>query len=316
MQSMIKFEGPLDKLCYDYVDFRHSIGYQMGYSSQLCLKKIVEVLYQYPIIDDVVDRIRAEEVAAQRAGESDSTRMGRYLVLRQFCLWLYRIGLNPYIPKPGPFRVKRNFVPRIISEEEMAQILTVAKKSTFAWAVMVLQILWCTGARIGEVAALKVGDFDRQNATLYIAHAKWDRSRIIPTSATLTDALANYIEDKCPYAEHTDWIFPGAKPHAHRNKIAIGNRLRELYRSAGVLTKEGKPIRTHDIRHSFAIRVLENMVEQGTDIYVALPYLSAFLGHANIFDTEYYLRLLPAHHQKIIDTQLKTSNTIFGVDVS
>lgn len=180
---------------------------------------------------------------------------------------------------------------------------------------MVLQILWCTGARIGEVAALRIGDFDRQSATLYIAHAKGDRSRIVPSSASLTNALTNYIEQYYPYAKHSDWIFPGLRPNTHRNRTAISNRLREIYKIAGVLTREGNPIRTHDIRHSFAVKVLESMTDKGMDIYVTLPYLSAFLGHANIFGTEYYLRLLPVHHQKLIDAQVKTSNAIFGVDI-
>lgn len=80
----------------------------------------------------MVDRTRAEEITALRSKESDATRMSRYLVLRQFCLWLHRIGLNPYIPEPGPFKVKRNFVPRIVTEEEMRQILQVARKRGFA----------------------------------------------------------------------------------------------------------------------------------------------------------------------------------------
>ena len=44
---------------------------------------------------------------------------------------------------------------------------------------------------------------------------------------------------------------------------------------------EGRPIRTHDIRHSFAIATLEKMVEQGRDACAALPLLSVFMGHAN-----------------------------------
>lgn len=48
MESSIRFDGPLAKICYDYVGFRQAIGYQMGYSSQRYLKKIIDVLYLYP----------------------------------------------------------------------------------------------------------------------------------------------------------------------------------------------------------------------------------------------------------------------------
>jgi hypothetical protein len=33
------------------------------------------------------------------------------------------------------------------------------------------------------------------------------------------------------------------------------------------------------------------MVENGEDLYVSLPVLSAYLGHKSIMATEYYLRL-------------------------
>lgn len=81
-----------------------------------------------------------------------------------------------------------------------------------------------------------------------------------------------------------------------------------------MLTPEGKPIGTRGIRRSFAIKALENMVERGEAVYVALPLLSAYMGHANIFDTEYRLRLLLSEHQKIIDLEDGVSRTVFGGD--
>lgn len=75
---------------------------------------------------------------------------------------------------------------------------------------------------------------------------------------------------------------------------------------------EGRPIRTHDIRHSFAIATLEKMVEQGRDVYVTLPLLSAFMGHANICDTEYYLRFLPSAHRALVEQEAPISHAVFG----
>ena len=75
---------------------------------------------------------------------------------------------------------------------------------------------------------------------------------------------------------------------------------------------EGRPIRTHDIRHSFAIATLEKMVEQGRDACAALPLLSAFMGHANICDTERYLRLLPSAHRALVEQEAPISHAVFG----
>ena len=69
---------------------------------------------------------------------------------------------------------------------------------------------------------------------------------------------------------------------------------------------------THDLRHSFAVRALENMAARGRDVYVTLSLLSAYMGHANIFDTEYYLRLLPSAHQSIVDAEAPVFRAVFG----
>ena len=312
MPMRIEFTGEYASLMGDYVAFRQNLGFTMPESSQRTLLHMAEFLYTMPLIPEVIDRERADGIAAKRDGESDRTRQSRFVVLRQFCLYLNRIGVAAYVPPAGQVKARADFVPRIVSEPEMARIIEVAEGRALRWPPMALKILWCTGIRIGELSALTVGDFHRSNRSLYIAHAKNDRSRIIPVSESLAGELGEYINAHVPGGDSCRWLFPGKDPGAHRNKVAIGNRLHGIYREAGVLTDEGKPIRTHDIRHSFAIAALEKMVEQGRDVYVALPLLSAFMGHANIYDTEYYLRFLPSAHRALLDQEAPVSHAVFG----
>jgi integrase len=314
MRRVIGFEGAYADLLHDYVTFRQGLGFTMPESSQRILRRMSEYLYTLPLIPEVINRKRAEEISAKRQQESDRTRQCRYVVLRQFCLYLGRMGFKAYVPPAGLVRARIDFVPRIVSESEMAHIIAVAKNGTLHWPVMILKILWCTGIRISEATALRVGDFHEKRCALYIAHAKNDRSRIIPIHPSLASDLSDYVQLHVIGTQPCDWLFPGRNPEVHRNKVAVGNRLREVYRKAGVLTKAENPIRTHDLRHSFAIRSLENMVESGQDIYVTLPYLSAYMGHANIYDTEYYLRFLPSAHQGLIDCEQEVSHVVFGGD--
>lgn len=79
-----------------------------------------------------------------------------------------------------------------------------------------------------------------------------------------------------------------------------------------MLTDEGRPIRTHDIRHSFAIATLEKMAGQGRDACAALPPPPAPVGHANICDTEYYLRFLPSAHRALVEQEAPISHAVFG----
>jgi integrase len=51
--------------------------------------------------------------------------------------------------------------------------------------------------------------------------------------------------------------------------------------------------RVHDLRHTFAIYSLKARVDQGADVYWALPSLAAYLGHASVAATGQYVRLIP-----------------------
>ena len=49
----------------------------------------------------------------------------------------------------------------------------------------------------------------------------------------------------------------------------------------------------HDLRHTFAVHVLEAWVREGKDSRQKLPVLSGYMGHALLKSTELYLRLVP-----------------------
>ena len=47
----------------------------------------------------------------------------------------------------------------------------------------------------------------------------------------------------------------------------------------------------HDLRHTFAVNNLRSWFASGEDAGALLPVLQAYMGHASIADTDYYLRL-------------------------
>jgi integrase len=53
------------------------------------------------------------------------------------------------------------------------------------------------------------------------------------------------------------------------------------------------------LRHTFAVHALEQMVEQGWDLYTALPMLSTYLGHRTLAATERYVRLTATAHASV-----------------
>ena len=51
--------------------------------------------------------------------------------------------------------------------------------------------------------------------------------------------------------------------------------------------------RLYDFRHTFATHRLYQWMQEGQDLNVKLPYLSAYMGHVQLSDTYYYIHLVP-----------------------
>ena len=62
----------------------------------------------------------------------------------------------------------------------------------------------------------------------------------------------------------------------------------------------GKGPRVHDLRHAFAVHCLKRWVRNAVDLTVALPYLSAYLGHEGLKGTQRYLRLTSELYPDIV----------------
>ncbi|WP_406543439.1 hypothetical protein [Clostridium ljungdahlii] len=67
----------------------------------------------------------------------------------------------------------------------------------------------------------------------------------------------------------------------------------------------------HDLRHTFSVHALEQMVSQGKDRYCALPILSTYLGHKGIESTEKYLRLTKQYFKDILQYSAEDAENIF-----
>lgn len=312
MDDIIAFPGPEGGLFTGYVRFKRSLGYAIPISYQYVLRDIARFIAARQPEPGIISRAAMEELTARRPGEAAPTQCKRIAILRQFCLWLASTGRTPTVPPEGLARDTTDFVPRIVSETEMAGILVVADRDASEQRRLLLRLLWCCGMRIGEACALTWSDIDTGAGTILIRHAKGDRTRLLPISETLREYAAGYLE-RCGLtdADGTVPLMPTARGNPPRSGNA-GAALSPIFARAGVLTRQGNPIRPHDLRHSYAVHALEKMVDDGLDAYAALPLLSTYMGHADIHSTEYYLRFMQDTLLRIIDAQQHVSRQVFG----
>ena len=101
-------------------------------------------------------------------------------------------------------------------------------------------------------------------------------------------------------------MFPSPKSD-YIQPVTVYERFREILFQAGIphRGREKGPC-LHSLRHTFAVHSLRKMESDGVDLYCALPVLSTYMGHENIYATERYLRMTAQVHPEIIN-QLQTA---------
>jgi integrase len=310
--EMCAFAPPNGDLFEGYVRYKRSLGYSIPLSYQYVLRDVSELLLEWGPTPEVLGRAAAEDLSARRPGESVTTQCKRIAIVRQLGRYLRTLGYEAYLLPEGLVRDTSTFVPRIVTADEMSSILSASDSMGADWRSLILRILWCCGLRLGEACRLELGDVDLALGTLLVRHAKGDRTRLVPMS----ESLCRYVSEAvgCRVADGADGSSP-LMPTPSGRPRGVGNAhasLAKVYARAGVLTTEGRPIRTHDLRHSFAVHSLERMVAMGDDPYVALPKLAEYMGHADIKSTERYLRLTEGSMTSVVEAQAGTSALIFG----
>ena len=136
------------------------------------------------------------------------------------------------------------------------------------------------GLRVGEVARLKVSDIDSKNMLIYIRNSKRGKSRKVPLSNALLNALRKYWivyrPDKNGYLFPS--FYPGSKnPHINQNYINALFRKHIKQFSFYV-----PPMRFHNLRDTYATLMIKN----GCNIFT----LKKLLGHSSFSSTSRYIK--------------------------
>ncbi len=153
---------------------------------------------------------------------------------------------------------------------------------------LILEILYCTGIRVGELVILRTGDFDQERRTIRVL-GKGRKERIVPYGRMLKEVLEIYLESARPL------LGPRESPDLFFNSRQgpLGDRsVRKILDRYGRLLGVGS-IHPHMLRHSYATHLLEN----GADLRV----VQELLGHENLSTTQIYTHVTRGHLKEIYD---------------
>jgi integrase/recombinase XerD len=216
---------------------------------------------------------------------SVSSQTTRMVPIRAWFRWLIRarrILSNPAADLDLP-RMEYRLPKAILSAEEAERILAVPDLATAAGLRdrAILEVLYSTGMRRGEVIGLKLGDLDAERGTVMIRQGKGHKDRMIPIGARALAWVARYRDEVRPslrLAEDDGTLFltqQGERMGTNR----LTQMVRDTIRASGV-EKQGS---CHLFRHTCATLMLEG----GADV----RFIQALLGHAKLDTTTIYTQV-------------------------
>jgi len=154
-----------------------------------------------------------------------------------------------------------------------------------------LSLLACTGLRVSEALKLELDDFTEDGLTIRVT--KFQKSRLVPLHQSVRDALQQYLAARRRFAPTASTIFVSRSGGVLPYPTVIATFLL-LVRAAGLRGSPGQPgCRLHDLRHTFAVRSLEQCPGDRRAVARHMAALSTYLGHAHVTDTYWYLQATP-----------------------
>jgi integrase/recombinase XerD len=237
--------------------------------------------------------------AEHRRNESIGTLRHRVTVIRQFGLFMKKVGHMVYILPHSTLPTYQRYVPYIYSRKELSTLFSCIDSCAY-WPSnpirhiafpLIFRLLYCCGLRVSETCTMKLSDIDLNTGVLTVRNGKNNKDRIIPLSDNLTLKCRTYCKEVHSSSKPDTYLFPSRRGQ-RLSEAAVYGSFRQFLWKAGISHDgKGNGPRLHDLRHTFAVHCLKRWAEAGCDLTACLPVLKTYLGHTQFRYTAYYLRL-------------------------
>ncbi len=178
---------------------------------------------------------------------------------------------NPKLPKS---------LPKCLNFEETEKLLNVFDNSIIGIRdSLILEILYSTGIRVGEIVNIKIKDIDFNGKTIKI-NGKGNKDRIVYYGSRCNDLLNKYI-DNCYNKlniNNLDYLII-----SKTGKKISDREIRKIVDEAAIKSGLNFKISPHVLRHTFA----SHMLLDGAD----LRSVQELLGHENLSTTQIYTHI-------------------------
>lgn len=237
--------------------------------------------------------------ATRKQDESICSLHARLMPVREFGRYLVRTGESAYVLPVKLTKKGNRHIPYIFTETEIALLwaeldnMKPSNASPLRHIVVpaTVRLLYCCGLRPSEALKLRTSDVDLEKSRLYILESKGSKDRVVMMSNDVVEYYRKFdaqmkliLPTRTMFFEHS-----GGCAYTRGRLDGMFQDVRDkVFPDAG----EHKPV-LYDFRHTYATHRLYKWMKEGKDLTAMIPYLSAYMGHAQFSDTYYYIHLVP-----------------------
>jgi len=211
--------------------------------------------------------------------------------IRAFYRYRQRTGkatTNPAEDIPTPKQAQR--LPKSLDIESLEHLLNIPGDEPLTLRDRaIMELLYSSGLRLAEIAALNLADLDLQSGLVDIKKGKGSKQRLVPVGTKAKEAIQAWLKARVlllKQEESAVFISQRGSRLSHRS---IQQRLTHWAKKQGL----DQHVYPHRLRHAFASHLLESSGD--------IRAVQELLGHANISTTQVYTHLDFQHLAEVYD---------------
>jgi integrase/recombinase XerD len=285
-----------------YLKIRRSLGYDLS-TTERVLKQFISFLESKN--ETHITSVLFLEWKQIFGKASQSTWSRRLGMVRLFASWLCSIDSCHEIPPQslisGRYRRKQPF---IYTDEQISSIVEAASLLPSSNGIRSITypaffgLVSVTGLRISEAISLNDRDVDLLNGIITLNSGKNGKDRILPVTECTINNLKEYTRKRDRLLGLTPEPFFVSDEGIRLTDCAVRYNFAVIGKMIGLRTKQpffkhGVGPRVHDLRHTFAVKVMINWYKEGKNIDQEMLKLVTYLGHGNVNNTYWYIEAVP-----------------------
>lgn len=250
--------------------YRTDLGKLCGYLAEQGLYDVARITFT---------DLNSYILSLERTGSSPATVSRNVSVVKSFFNWLFYMRIindNPARKLKAPKTVRP--VPRTITVGEMDMLLSTPDMHTVKGIrdKAMLELMYATGMRVGEVIMLKAGDVNAGIGTVTLRDGEKQRTLMFGEHAS--EALKLYMRQSRPKladGKDSGFLFLNMTGNP-MTRQGFWKIIKQYGEAAGL----GDRLTPHTFRHSFAAHMIQNGADMRT--------VQEMLGYSDISATQVY----------------------------